>query len=80
MYDPDNSVNEYASQEIFTQEKFVYLYYQAILMLDQLYNAGIAHGGITSTNLKISDDYTFCMTDFSIASVIPGFTSLTEEQ
>jgi hypothetical protein len=34
----------YRSQEIFTQEKYFYLYYKGILLLENLFNHGIAHG------------------------------------
>jgi len=34
----------YRSQEVFTQEKYVYLFYKAILMLENFYDKGLYHG------------------------------------
>lgn len=34
----------YRSQEIYTQEKYFYLYYKGLILLETLYKHGIAHG------------------------------------
>ena len=37
----DDEEDGYRSQEIFTQEKFAYLFYKGILLLEHLYNQGL---------------------------------------
>lgn len=70
----------YRSQEIFTEEKFVYLYYKGLLLLEFLYDNGMSHGHINANSLRISDDYTFTLSDFPISTVTPGLTQLDPEQ
>ena len=71
----------YRSQEIFTQEKFVFLYYKGLNLLEFLYENGMSHGHINANSLRIEDDYTFTLSDFPISTVTPNFSSLsTEEQ
>ena len=59
----------YRSQEIFTQEKFAYLYYKGLLLLEFLYDNGMSHGDINASSLRISDDYNFTLSDFPISTV-----------
>lgn len=76
----DEASNEeegYRSQEIFTPEKFAYLYYKGILLLEFLYENGMTHGHINANSLRISDDYTFTLSDFPISTISPGFSALT---
>ena len=54
----------YRSQDIFTQEKYIYLYYQGLLLLEYLFHHGISHGHINAMTLRISDNYTFSLSDF----------------
>lgn len=63
----------YRSQEIFTQEKYMYLYYKGLLLLEFLYDNGMTHGHINSNSLRISDDFTFTLSDFPISTVTPGY-------
>jgi hypothetical protein len=55
------------SQEILTQEKICYLFFQGLLMLQTLYNYGIYHGSISADTLKLSDDYTLKLADFELS-------------
>lgn len=66
----------YRSQEIFTQEKYAYLYYKALLLLEFLYDNGITHGHINAVNLRIADDFTFNLADFPLSTVNQGFAQL----
>lgn len=70
----------YPSQQIITQEKLVYLLYQGIHLLKELYKKGIAHGGLNSVNLKITDEYALKIEDFELACYIPNFESLSPEE
>jgi len=65
----------YASQEVFTQEKFIYLYYQGLLLLEFMYKNGISHGHISASTLRISEDYSFSLADFAISTFVPGFVN-----
>ena len=69
----------YHSQEIFTQEKYFYLFYQGLRMLEFFYRNGITHGHINATNLKIKDDYTLCIGDFSISTITSAFNQASEQ-
>ena len=69
----------YRSQEIFTEEKFAYLYYKGLLLLEFLYDNGMSHGHINANSLRISDDYTFTLSDFPISTITPGFTKLSTD-
>lgn len=71
---------EFNSQEIFTQEKYFYLFYQGLRMLDYFYKLGVTHGHINATNLKIKDDYSLCISEFSIAQFTPEYSKLTEQE
>ena len=70
----------FRSQEIFTQEKYIYLYYKGLCLLEFLYDNGMTHGHINANSLRISDDYTFTLSDFPISIVMPGYTRMTTEQ
>ena len=70
----------YRSQEIFTEEKFAYLSYKGLLLLEFLYDNGMSHGHISANSLRISDDYTFTLSDFPISTVTPGLTQLNQEE
>ena len=79
LKNPDHE-DGYHSQEIFTQEKYFYLFYQGLRMLEYFYMQGISHGNINATKLRIKDDYSLCISDFSLATFAPGFSSLDEHQ
>jgi hypothetical protein len=49
-------------------------------MLEYFYMQGISHGNINATKLRIKDDYSLCISDFSLATFAPGFSSLDEHQ
>jgi hypothetical protein len=49
-------------------------------MLEYFYMQGISHGNINATKLRIKDDYSLCISDFSLATFAPGFSSLDEDQ
>ena len=66
----------YRSQEIFTQEKYIYLYYKGLLLLEFLYDNGMTHGHINANSLRIDDDYTFTLSDFPISTVTPNFANM----
>ena len=68
----------YRSQEVFTQEKYLYLYYQGLRLLEHLYHNGITHGGINAKTLRISDNYTFSLSDFQLSTCTPSFKNLSE--
>ena len=68
----------FRSQEVFTQEKYTYLFYQGLLLLEYLYKSGISHGQINAATLRISDNYTFSLSDLPISTCLPGFKDLTE--
>ena len=57
----------FRSQEIFTQEKYLYLYYQGLKLLERLYESGISHGNINARTLRISDTYKFSLSDFQLS-------------
>lgn len=69
---------EFNSQEIFTQEKYFYLFYQGLRMLEYFYKLGVTHGHINATNLKIKDDYSLCLSEFSIAQFTRNYSQLSE--
>ena len=75
-----NDEEGYRSQEIFTQEKYAYLYYKGLLLLEFLYDNGMTHGHISANTLRIADDYTFTLSDFPISTVTPGFTDMSTEE
>ena len=75
-----NDDEGYRSQEIFTQEKYAYLYYKGLLLLEFLYDNGMTHGHINAGSLRISDDYTFILGDFPISTVTPNYTELSVEE
>ena len=68
----------FRSQEVFTQEKYVYLYYQGLRLLEHLYDNGISHGHISAKTLRISDSYTFSLSDFMLSNYMPTFKDLPE--
>lgn len=70
----------YRSQEIFTAEKYAYLYYKGLLLLEFLYDNGITHGQINANSLTISDDYTFTLSDFALSTRITGFAEMSQEE
>ena len=70
----------YRSQEIFTQEKYIFLYYKGLQLLDFLYENGMSHGHINANSLRIEDDYTFTLSDFPISTVTPNFHTMTAEE
>lgn len=70
----------YRSQEIFTQEKYAYLYYKGLLLLEFLYDNGMSHGHINANSLRISDDYTFTLSDFPISTVTKDLAKMTTEE
>ena len=74
-----NDDEGYRSQEIFTQEKYIYLYYQGLLLLEHFYDQGISHGHINGLTLKIADNYTFSLGEFELATCTPGYASLSEQ-
>ena len=50
-------------------------------MLEFLYDNGMTHGHINANSLRISDNYTFTLSDFPISTVTNGFAQLdTEDQ
>ena len=61
----------YRSQEIYTQEKYAFLYYKGLLLLEFLYDNGMTHGHINANSLRIADDFTFTLSDFPISTVTP---------
>jgi hypothetical protein len=69
----------YCSVEIFTQEKYFYLFYQGLRMLEQFYQHGLTHGHINATTLRIRDDYSLCVSDLSIATLTPGYSQMDAE-
>jgi hypothetical protein len=70
----------YRSQEIFTQEKYAYLYYKGLLLLEFLYDNGMSHGHINANSLRITDDYTFTLSDFPLSTVTPDLASMTTDE
>ena len=70
----------YRSQEIFTQEKFAYLYYKGILLLEFLYDNGMSHGDINASSLRISDDYNFTLSEFPISTQTINLTKMNTQQ
>ena len=68
----------FRSQEVFTQEKYIYLYYQGLRLLEYLYDNGISHSHINAKNLRISDSYTINLSDFLLSNCKPGFKELPE--
>jgi hypothetical protein len=48
------------------------------MMLEYFYKTGISHGHINATKLRIKDDYSLCLSDFSIATFAPGFSTLDD--
>ena len=78
---PDEFDEEgYRSQEIFTQEKFIFLYYKGLNLLEFLYQNGMSHGHINANSLRIGFDYTFTLSDFPISTVTPNFSSMSSEE
>ena len=78
---PDEFDEEgYRSQEIFTQEKFIFLYYKGLSLLEFLYNNGMSHGHINANSLRIGFDYTFTLSDFPISTVTPNFSSMSAQE
>lgn len=69
----------YRSQEIFTMEKYFFIYYKGLLLLEHFYKHGIAHGQINASTLKISEDYSFALMDFAISNFHPDFSALEEQ-
>ena len=67
----------YRSQEIFTQEKYAYLYYKGILLLEFLYDNGMTHGHINANSLTIGDDYHFTLADFPLSTVTKAFATMS---
>ena len=63
---------------MFTQEKYIYLYYQGLRLLEYLYDNGMSHGHINAKTLRISDSYTINLSDFLLSSCKPGFNKLPE--
>ena len=49
-------------------------------MLEYFYKLGVTHGHINATNLKIKDDYSLCISEFSIAQFTPEYSKLTEQE
>ena len=70
----------YRSQEIFTQEKFAYLYYKGLLLLEFLFDNGMTHGHINANSLTIADDYTFTLSDFPLSTVTKDFNAMNQDQ
>lgn len=70
----------FRSQEIFTQEKYLYLYYQGLRLLEFFYENGITHGHINAKTLRISDMYTFGLTDFLLSTCTPIYKTLSEQE
>ena len=70
----------YRSQEIFTQEKFAYLYYKGLLLLEFLFDNGMTHGHINANSLTIADDFTFTLSDFPLSTVTKNFSNMNEQQ
>jgi hypothetical protein len=75
-YEKNNDEECYDSQEVFTDEKYVYLYYKGLQLLKFLYEKGISHGNICSSTLRIADDYTFSLTDFQVSAFHRDFRKL----
>lgn len=61
----------YRSQEIFTKEKYIYLYYKGLNLLEFLSENGMTHGHINANSLGVTDSYTFTLSDFSILNMTP---------
>lgn len=70
----------FRSQEIFTPEKFAFLYYKGLILLEFLYDNGMTHGHINANSLRIDDDYTFTLSDFPISTVTPNFSSMSTQE
>ena len=78
---PDEFDEEgYRSQEIFTQEKFIFLYYKGLSLLEFLYENGMSHGHINANSLRIGFDYTFTLSDFPISTVTPNYSAMSPEE
>ena len=69
----------YRSQEIFTQEKYAYLYYKGLLLREFLYDNGMTHGHISANTLCIGDDYQFTLADFPLSTVTAGFAAMGQD-
>ena len=61
----------YRSQEIFTQEKYIYFYLKGLKLLEFLYENGMTHGHINANSLRITDTYNFTLSDFPILNMTP---------
>ena len=61
----------YRSQEIFTQEKYIYFYLKGLNLLEFLYENGMTHGHINANSLRITDTYNFTLSDFPIVNMTP---------
>jgi hypothetical protein len=48
-------------------------------LLEYFYNSGISHGHINALTLKISDNYTFSLSHFELATCTPRFKNLSEQ-
>ena len=57
----------YPSQEIFTEEKYAYLYYRSLILLKSLFEKGVCHGQINANNLRICADYTLDLANFELS-------------
>ena len=55
--DVDDEDEGYRSQEVFTQEKYAYLFFKAQLMLEFLYDRGVYQGHLNALNLRLADNY-----------------------
>ena len=70
----------FRSQEVFTQEKYLYLYYQGLRLLENLYDNGIFHGHINAKTFRVADDYTFSLSDFLLSSYMIKYKNLPQQE
>ena len=57
--DVDDMDEGYRSQEVFTQEKYAYLFYKAQQMLEFFYDNNIYQGHLNALYLRLADNYSF---------------------
>ena len=70
----------YRSQQVFTQEKYVYLYYQGLKILEDLYEQGLAHGQIKASSMKISDSYQLVLDELLLSTWYQNFKDIPNDQ
>ena len=58
-------------------EKYAYLYYKGLLLLEHLYDSGVTHSHINANSLRITDEDTYALGDLPLSTVTQSLASLT---